>query len=147
MVNKATVNLTKEFEGCKLIAYQCPAKIWTIGFGNTYYPNGQKVQRGDKVSLQEAEEMLINELNHFEDGVKKLVTVPLNENQLGALTSFSYNLGLGALKSSTLLKKLNAKDYTGASLEFSKWNKAGGKVLNGLVRRRKAEYMLFNTAV
>ncbi|TSA40461.1 MAG: lysozyme, partial [Methylococcaceae bacterium] len=95
------------------------------------------------LTVAQAEEMLAFDLTAFEDKVKALVKVDVNDNQLGALTSFAYNLGAGNLASSTLLKKLNAGDYAGASVEFLKWDKAGGKILKGLTLRRTAEMSLF----
>jgi len=136
-MNKAA-NIIKEFEGCKLRAYKCPAGVWTIGFGTTdgVYP--------DKlINLETAEVLLERDLKKFEEGVKKLVKIPLTDNQLAALVSFAYNVGLKALEDSTLLRKLNMGDIGGAADELKRWNKAGGKVLAGLTRRRKAERALF----
>lgn len=138
-INQESINLIKEFEGCKLTAYQDSVGVWTIGFGHT-----KNVKKGDTITQLQADEWLMDELNNeYGAGVENLATVPLTDNQFGALTSFAYNLGLGNLKSSTLLKKLNKSDYKGAAAEFPKWNKAGGKVLAGLTRRRGAERALF----
>lgn len=134
--------LIKSFEGLELEAYLCPADIWTIGYGHT-----GNVKEGDRITKAEAEALLDKDLRTFRNGVKRLVKVPLNENQFGALVSFSYNLGLGSLQNSTLLKMLNAGDYTGAADQFLRWNKSGGKVLTGLVRRREAERAVFLTPV
>lgn len=134
--------LIKSFEGLELEAYLCPADIWTIGYGHT-----GNVKEGDRITKAEAEALLDKDLQTFRNGVKRLVKVPLNENQFGALVSFAYNLGLGSLQSSTLLKMLNAGDYTGAADQFLRWNKSGGKVLTGLVRRREAERAVFLTPV
>ena len=134
--------LIKSFEGLELEAYLCPADIWTIGYGHT-----GNVKEGDSITKSEAESLLDKDLQTFRNGVKRLVKVPLNENQFGALVSFAYNLGLGSLQSSTLLKMLNAGDYTGAADQFLRWNKSGGKVLTGLVRRREAERAVFLTPV
>ena len=133
------VALIKEFEGCKLKAYKCPAGVWTIGYGHT----GPEVHEGQTITQQEAEVILENDLKKFIDGVDKLVTVELTSNQLGALVSFAFNVGLGNLKSSTLLKILNQGRYVDAAEQFLRWNKAGGKVLPGLTRRREAERLLF----
>lgn len=133
------INLIKEFEGCRLTAYKCPAGVWTIGYGHT---NG--VKSGQKISQQQAESFLAEDIKKFESGVNSAVSVSLNQNQFDALVSFSFNCGIGALKSSTLLKKLNAGDYNGASNELLRWNKANGKVLEGLKRRRNAEKALFD---
>lgn len=133
------INLIKKYEGCRLKAYKCPSGIWTIGYGHT-----KGVEKGQKITLKQAENFLKEDIKKYENGVNKAVSVALNQNQFDALVSFSYNCGLGALQSSTLLKKLNAKDYKGASSEFLRWNKSNGKVLNGLIRRRKAEKALFD---
>ncbi|MNG43661.1 Lysozyme RrrD [compost metagenome] len=137
------VALIKGFEGKRLVAYDDGVGVWTIGFGTIKYPNGVRVKRGDKCTEAQAEQYLRNDLIAFENTLNQLVKVPLNQNQFDALVSFTYNLGETNLRSSTLLKKLNAKDYKGAAAEFLKWNKAGGKVMNGLVKRRKAEMELF----
>lgn len=132
------IELIKNSESCRLEAYLCPAQIPTIAYGKT-----KGVKLGMKISQSQAEEFLRQDLAEFEEGVKKLVKVPLTDNQFSALVSFSYNLGLGALSKSTLLKKLNAKDYAGAATEFKRWVRGGGKVLPGLVKRRAAEKALF----
>lgn len=137
------VALIKGFEGKRLAAYDDGVGVWTIGFGTIKYPNGVRVKRGDKCTEAQAEQYLRNDLITFENDVNRLVKVPLNQNQFDALASFTYNLGETNLRSSTLLKKLNAKDYKGAAAEFLKWNKAGGKIMNGLVKRRKTEMELF----
>lgn len=132
------IDLIKKYEGCRLTAYKCPSGVWTIGYGHT---NG--VKKGQKISQKQAEVFLREDIEKFENGVKKAVFVPLTQNQFDALVSFTYNCGLGAFKSSTLLKKLNAKDYTGTAKEFLRWNKSNGRVLDGLKRRRNAEKDLF----
>ena len=138
----------KKFEGLKLKAYLCPAGILTIGYGNTFYENNTKVQPTDKITIDRADQLLFFIVNKFEGEVKKVVKSAINENQLGALTSFAFNAGTGNLQKSTLLKKVNANpnDPTIRD-EFMKWTRAGGKVLNGLVTRRKAEADLYFTAV
>lgn len=138
-VNQDCVDLVKRFEGKFLESYLCPAGVPTIGYGHT----GKNIKLGMKISNEEAESLLEEDLAVFATGVKKLVHVSINENQLGALVSFSFNLGLGSLGSSTLLKKLNAGDYTGAADEFLRWNHCKGMVLAGLTRRREAERLLF----
>ncbi len=137
------INLIKSFEGKRLKAYDDSVGVWTIGYGTTKYPNGIRVKKGDTCTQSQAEEYLKNDLVKFENAINKLVKVPLTQNQFDALASFTYNLGEANLSSSTLLKKLNAKDYKGAAAEFLKWNKAGGKILSGLIKRRKAEMELF----
>lgn len=138
-ISQKGVDLIKSFEGLELKAYKDSVGVTTIGYGST----GPHVSMGMTITKEQAEQLLKKDLERFERGVSDLVKVPLNQNQFDALVSFSFNLGLGNLKSSTLLKKLNASDYIGASKEFERWNRAGGKVLNGLTRRRIAERDLF----
>ena len=143
-LNKEGADLIKSFEGCKLKAYQCSAKKWTIGYGNTFYEDGTLVKIGDAISQQKAEQLFELIANEFASKVAKLVTSNVTNNQFGALTSFAYNCGVVNLQKSTLLKKVNANhnDIT-IKQEFLKWNKAGGKVLAGLTRRREAESNLY----
>ena len=145
-ISQAGIDLIKSFEGCSLKAYKVPGaneKYWTIGYGSY----GPHVKQGMTITKAKAEEMLKDELSRFEKGVNDLVKVPISQNQFDALVSFAYNCGLGNLKSSTLLKKVNAKDFAGAANEFTKWTRAGGNVLKGLVRRRAAEKELFEKPV
>jgi len=135
-------NLIKKYEGFRSHAYVCPAGVNTIGFGTTVI-NGKPVPEGMKITLDEANVFLDADLYDFENGINSLVKVDLNQNQFDALVCFVYNIGLGAFKKSTLLRKLNGEDFDGASKEFLRWNKAGGKVLPGLVRRRESEMNLF----
>ena len=132
------IDLIKHFEGCELNAYKCPAGVWTIGYGHI-----KGVQEGDVITEQQADEMLVEELNEYENYINTLVAVPLNQNQYDALVSWVYNLGSSNLNSSTLLKVLNSGDYAGVPEQIMRWNKAGGKVLEGLTRRRQAEADLF----
>lgn len=137
------INLIKQFEGCKLTAYQDSVGVWTIGYGWTQSVDGKPVAKGMTITQQKADDLLKQGVVQYENGVHGLVTVQLNQNQYDALVDFAYNLGVNALKGSTLLKKLNAGDYADAANEFTKWNKAGGKELAGLTRRREAEKYLF----
>jgi len=130
--------LIKKFEGCELEAYKCPAGVWTIGFGFT-----KGVKEGDVWSQAHAEEMLDIELEEYEEYVSDLVDVPLNVNQFSSLVAWCYNLGPTNLVQSTLLSKLNAGLYEDVPHEIKRWNKANGEVLEGLVRRREAEALLF----
>lgn len=145
-MNKAGIGLVKSFEGLRLTAYKCSAGKDTIGYGNTFYEDGSKVKPGDKITVDRAVKLLEYILDKFEDSVQKLVSPELNENQLAALVSFAYNCGVANLKSSTLLKKVNA-DPNDPSIadEFKKWTRANGKVLTGLVKRRNAESTLYFT--
>ena len=138
------IAIIRKFEGLKLTAYLCPANVWTIGYGSTFYENGSKVQQGDKITLDRADKLLFEMVKRFEISVKGLIKSSINENQLGALTSFAFNVGIGALNKSTLLRKVNANptDPTIRN-EFMRWTKAGGKVLKGLVTRREAEANLY----
>lgn len=145
--SQSGISLIKEFEGKRLKAYDDGAGVWTIGFGTIKYPNGIRVKKGDTCTESQAESYLKNDLVKFENAINRLVKVPLNQNQFDALSSFTYNLGETNLSNSTLLRKLNAKDYNGAANELLKWNRAGGKVMNGLTRRREAERKLFLKAV
>lgn len=131
--------LIKEFEGCELSAYLCPVKVWTIGWGRT-----TNVKAGDKCTQQQADAWLNEEYDAFETKVRKLLKVPVTANQLGALVSFAYNVGVRAFANSTLVKLLNAGDHAGAAGQFARWNKGGGRVLAGLTRRRAAEAALFS---
>jgi len=145
-VNKSGIQLIKTFEGCLLNAYQDSVGIWTIGYGATFYQNGSKVKKGDKITQVQADELLEFHLKKFADGVSKSITVPLSDNQFSALVSFAFNLGIGSLHKSTLLKKVNANPNDKIiEQEFLKWVNAGGKKLSGLVRRRQAEWNLYNT--
>jgi len=145
-INKAGLELVKAFEGVKLAPYKDPVGIPTIGVGATFYQDGRKVTMND-LPMTEAQvtELLQFHLHTFEQGVLSLVKVPLNSNQFSALVSFAFNCGIGGLRTSTLLKKLNRLDYAGAAEEFLRWDKAKGKSLAGLTRRRKAEKELFLT--
>jgi lysozyme len=144
VISNKLKELVKEFEGCKLNAYKCPAGIWTIGYGNTQYENGKAVKEGDVITLERAEQLLEIILIKFIQQVGELVKSNINQNQKDALTDFAYNCGVGNLKTSTLLKKVNAdpKDKT-IQAEFEKWTRANGKVLKGLVKRRTAEANLY----
>jgi len=143
LTNQAGVELIKEFEGLRLRAYRCPAGVPTIGYGTTVYPTGYKVQLGEQITAEQAEEYLRSDLRAFERNVERMVLVPVNPNEFSALVSFAYNLGAEALRKSTLLRLLNAHNYTGAAEQFGRWTYAAGKQLPGLVRRRAAERALF----
>lgn len=130
--------LIKTFEGYRNTAYQDVVGIWTIGYGTT-----KNVHAGMVVTLQQAEDMLRQDIAAFEAAVTKLVTVPINQNKFDALVSFAYNLGVGSLAKSTLLVYVNSGKFDKAALEFSKWNRAGGKVVQGLTNRRELESILF----
>ena len=143
-LSKTGLDLIKRFESFRAAPYLCSAGVPTIGYGTTVYPNGIKVKLSDqKITQQLAESFLQFHVNAIEKDVSKLVKVTLTQNQFDALVSFAYNVGLGAFRDSTLLKLLNSGDIDGASKQFERWNKAGGKIVDGLTNRRKAEKVLF----
>ncbi|WOI52533.1 lysozyme [Parvularcula sp. LCG005] len=139
------IALIKRWEGLRLDSYQDIAGIWTIGYGHT----GREVGPDQTITEAEAEDLLREDVRRFENGVNDLVKVPLTQSMFDALVSFSYNVGTGALKSSTALKRLNKEDYTGAAEALTWWNKArdpqSGQLVvsNGLARRRQSEAALF----
>tara|TARA_B100000131_G_scaffold322765_1_gene377966 strand:+ start:16 stop:516 length:501 start_codon:yes stop_codon:yes gene_type:complete len=137
-ISQEGLSLIKKFEGCKLESYKCAAGVWTIGYGST-----NDVKEGMEISQERADMLLLEDVEVFEESVNKLVEVPLEQNQFDALVSWTFNLGSTNLKNSTLLKVLNDKDYDGVPAQIKRWNKAGGKVLQGLIRRREAEALLF----
>jgi GH24 family phage-related lysozyme (muramidase) len=132
------LDLIKTFEGFREEAYRCEAGVDTIGFGHT-----GNVEPGDRISLQQATQLLAQDTDWAEQAVRDNVKAPLSQQQFDALTSFVFNVGEGAFESSTLLDKLNAGDYAGAQAEFGRWNKAAGKVSAGLERRRQEEAAMF----
>ena len=140
-------DLIKRFEGYSDRPYKCPAGIPTIGYGNTYYPNGVKVKLTDKqITKEYANEMLAFVADNFAKDVLKVVKSNITVNQLNALTSFAYNLGMTNFRNSSLLKLVNNNpNDANIAKEFLKWNKANGKVLNGLTNRRIAESALYFT--
>ena len=165
-INQAGLDLIKSFEGipdgdpstANLDPYVDPIGIYTIGWGHaiqwgnnflkTSTPNAKDIAKQlypNGLTMQQAEDLLRNDIHATSIPVEGLVKVSVSDNQFAALVSFAFNVGVNNLRSSTLLKKVNARDFAGAALEFAKWNKAGGKVLKGLVRRRAAEAMLFST--
>jgi lysozyme len=144
-IGQKGLDLIKSFEGLYLKPYLCPANVPTIGYGNTFYENGNKVTLKDPIITEaRAIELLMSELGMYEQKVDSYCIDILTQNQFDALVSFCYNVGPGNLKSSTLLKKVNKNpnDPT-IRTEFLKWNKGGGKVLAGLTRRRTAEANLY----
>ena len=132
------VELIRHFEGCYLDAYLCPAGVWTIGYGHT-----ANVKEGDSVDQEAAEAFLIEDLEKFEQAVMRLVEVPLTQQQFDALVSWTFNLGAGNLAESTLLRKLNNYQYAEVPEQMMRWVRAGGQVLDGLVKRRAAEAAMF----
>ena len=142
---KIAAEVIKEFEGYSSKPYLCPANIPTIGYGNTIYPNGERVTMDDpEIDKAEAEKMLLDTIKTVEKQVKNVLEVKLKAHQLAALISFTYNVGIGNFSNSTLLAWLNSSpDFPRIPEQFRRWNKGGGKVLKGLVRRREAEIELW----
>ncbi len=145
--SRVGINLITSFEDLVLTAYDDGVGVWTIGFGTTVYPNGVKVKKGDVCTKEQAVSFFQHDLRRFEAAVNQAVKVVVNQNQFDALVSLAYNIGETALKESTLVKKLNGGDFSRSADQFAVWNKGGGKVMKGLVRRRAAERELFLKAV
>jgi lysozyme len=155
-ISEAGIQLIKSFEGCHNQPYKCPATLWTIGYGRVLYPDQARLKTDERASYplrsehnrlwnaDEIDALLEADLQRFSDGVLRLCPAAAdNQCHLDAMVSFAFNVGLGSLQSSTLRMRYSRGDYQGAADEFLKWTKAGGKVLNGLVRRREAERALF----
>jgi len=140
----AALDLIRSFEGCRLDPYVCPAGFWTVGYGATCGLDGARVTAAHPtLTGDQAEDLLRRDLVLFERSVLRLVRVDLADNQLGALVSFAFNLGAGALRASTLLRRVNAREWEDVPRQFRRWVHAGGRVLPGLVRRRAAEAELW----
>lgn len=147
-VNKATLDLIKQYEGCKLTAYQDIVGIWTIGYGTTAAADlGIIPSRGLTITQERAEDLLRQGVDKFAATVDAMVTTKVNQNQRGAIICLSYNIGPNAFAKSTVLRELNAGNFDKAAAAFRMWNKAGGEVIKGLVNRREAEIKLFLTPV
>ncbi|HDS1237615.1 TPA: lysozyme [Pluralibacter gergoviae] len=145
-VSDKGIELIKRFEGCSLTAYPDPGTggaPWTIGYGWTGNVDGKPVRPGMKIDQSTADRLLRTGLVSYDQAVNKMLRVKVTQNQYDALVSLAYNIGTRALSTSTLMKKLNAGDYSGAADEFLRWNKSGGKVMPGLTNRRKAEREVF----
>lgn len=140
-INAAGFDLIKHFEGCELTAYQDAVGVWTIGWGHT----GPEVRAGLTITQSEADQLLDRDLDRFEEAVDRLTRGRATPDQFAAMVSLAFNVGAGdgGLKTSTLLRMHNDGDYEGAAAQFARWNKAGGRVLNGLTRRRAAEAELY----
>lgn len=126
-------------EGLRLDAYRCPANVLTIGYGHT----GADVVEGMMINEAQAEALLKKDIEFAERGVREYAAVPLTQGQFNSLVDFAFNCGVGAMRGSTMLKRLNSHDYLGAADEFAKWDMAGGKHLPGLARRRSDEKAMF----
>ena len=142
------LELIKDFEGFSSSAYLDVVNIPTIGWGNTFYEDGTKVKLGDQISKADALKLLEVVANRdFADKIFPSIKVKVTQSQFDAMVSLAYNIGVGAFLKSTLLKKVNAGEFTGAGEEFLKWNKANGKEVLGLTRRREREKQLFLSLV
>ncbi len=137
-ISQAGIDLIKRWEGFRGKAYLCPGNVWTIGYGHT-----KNVHQGMCISKAQAEELLKEDLRHFENAVRQLSKVELNQAQFDALVSFTFNVGVYAFKKSTLLRLVNQGDFLGAAAQFGRWVNANGKKLPGLVKRRAEEKRLF----
>ena len=134
------LSLIKKFEGLRLKAYKCSANVLTIGYGHT-----GGVKETDTITQEEADKLLKGDILKFEQYVEDNVIVELDQSQFDALVAWTFNLGPGNLRESTMLKKLNNQEYESVPFEMRRWNKAGGKTLDGLIRRREAESLLFES--
>lgn len=141
--SKQCIELIKQFEGCRLKAYKCPANIWTIGIGHTGLVNGKPITENTTITPLMAETLLAIDLQKFENAINKLVKKPLTQSEFDSLTSFVFNIGIGAFEQSTMLKLLNQGNFELASKQFDRWIYAKGKPLKGLKKRRLAEKTLF----
>lgn len=137
-ISQEGIVLIKKFEGCELEAYKCAAGVLTIGYGHT-----KGVTEGMQITKTQADEMLVEELATYETYVSDAVENQLDQCMFDAIVSWTYNLGPTNLRSSTMLKVLNAGKYDEVPAQIKRWNKASGKVLDGLIRRRDAEALLF----
>ena len=137
-ISDECIEFIKKFEGCELTSYQCSADVWTIGYGHTL-----GIVKGMEINQEVADDFLQKDLIEFQNDVNQEVNVKLEQYQFDALVSWTFNLGVGNLRSSTLLKKLNNGDYDDVPNQIKRWNKANGKVVYGLVRRREAESLLW----
>jgi lysozyme len=154
-VSAKTIHMIKHHEGVRQKPYKCPAKLWTVGVGHVLYPEQGKLKIDQRdgfalktedfrtFSMDEVDAILRADLDRFERGVEKFCPVPLTQGQFDALVSFSFNVGLGTLQRSTLRQKVLRGDMEGASEELLKYCMAGGKVLRGLLNRRKDEQAVF----
>ena len=142
--SQAGIDLIKQHESFRQQAYLCPAGYWTIGYGATYYENGERVRKGDVISQAQAQKLLQFHLRTFEKEVDNATRDDLTQHQFDALVSFCFNVGPANFKNSTLLRKVNANPTDPSiAAEFAKWTKGGGRVLPGLVKRRSDESKLY----
>ena len=137
-ISEDGLELIKKFEGCETTAYQDSVGVWTIGFGHT-----KGVEEGQTCSIEDAESMLANEMDEYEGYINNMVKVDLQQHEFDALVAWVYNLGPTNLGESTMLKVLNGGQFDRVPDEMNRWTRAGGEILEGLVRRRQAESLMF----
>lgn len=146
------LKMLKQFEGFRAEAYRCAAGVWTIGYGNTTYEDGTKVKGGDRITKEEAEKLLLLKVEEFEGAIK----IALKDNKtvlppvcISALTLLAYNIGITAFFKSTLYKVLrkDCNDLKGIGKEWLRWDKAGGRVLAGLSKRREQEFDMYRRGI
>lgn len=144
-IDKKGLDLIAEFEGLRLKPYLCSANVPTIGYGSTFYENGTKVKLIDApITKQRAEQLLQHTADKFAEKVAKLITKPITQNQFNALVSFAFNVGITALQNSTLLRLVNNNpNDANIAKQFLRWNKAGGREVQGLTNRRIKESALY----
>lgn len=146
IINQRSLELLKRLEGCELHAYQDVAGVWTIGYGTTAAADLGVIPRaGMTITQAQADEFLERAVDVFSASVARMITAPVTQNEFGACVLLAYNIGLGAFEHSTVLRELNNGNKAAAGNAFHMWNKAGGRVINGLVNRRELEHQLFNT--
>ena len=137
------IQLLKHYEGCKLTSYPDGIGVWTIGYGNTFYEDGKKVVKGQTISQERAEQLLLIILSDFENAVNSALKVPVLQYQFDALVCLCYNIGTGNFSKSTLVKRINSGQLVNAAEQFLVWDKSGGKKVKGLTYRRQSERWLF----
>jgi lysozyme len=145
MVNQATIDLIKRWEGCKLKSYKCPAGVWTVGYGLTTSAGFIEVGPDTEITQAEADWYLQQVVDKFASKIRPLITAPITENQFGAFVSLAYNIGVGGFAKSSALRRFNEGNVMEVPAAFRMWKKAGGKVSQGLINRREAEIKLFLT--
>ena len=136
------IDLIKAFEGCKLKTYRCSGNVLTIGYGHT-----KGVEEDQEITQKEADALLLEDIHMVETHCKRLINIPLEQHQWDAIVSWCFNLGCGNLRASTMLQVINSGQIDKVSEQIVRWNKAGGKVVAGLTRRRKAEAAMFDNKV
>jgi lysozyme len=145
LVVQDAIDLMHRYEGLRLEAYLCPARVWTIGYGNTFYEDGTIVKKGDKITHQRAKQLFENITNNnFATPLRRLIKSKLNNYQFSALVCLVYNIGVGSFSRSTILKLVNTNpNNPNIRNQFMRWNRGGGQVLRGLTLRREAEANLY----